>query len=290
MTIERPMFPPRAESVDSFSPQPATGQLETGERTSGTPRPIASQSNVFTFPSARPASNVRELQNPSFDDDRARWRSPNYKSSGRPNMHSFVFRSYDLIVGSSEADLVRDVGLDVDKAETKLHCIQRQLQRDREHAATREDLLTRAEAKLSAAIAAVKAPPMPLALSDLGSAFERLLRRYVDESVKWHAAEGSSVAYDEANEEMCKISEQMEPLEDLIKKIDIDPRDPDGDAKLRTVALKDLRYKLPSMHDSWEITDGFGDDLEMFWQILEFVGLANFARETEQRIKAAVKS
>ncbi len=29
MTIERPMFPPRAESVDSFSPQPAIGQPES---------------------------------------------------------------------------------------------------------------------------------------------------------------------------------------------------------------------------------------------------------------------
>jgi hypothetical protein len=30
MTIERPMFPPRAESVDSFSLQPAIGQRENG--------------------------------------------------------------------------------------------------------------------------------------------------------------------------------------------------------------------------------------------------------------------
>jgi hypothetical protein len=34
MTIERPMFPPRAESVDSFSVQPAIGQPETGKCTS----------------------------------------------------------------------------------------------------------------------------------------------------------------------------------------------------------------------------------------------------------------
>ena len=34
MTIERPMFPPRAESVDSFSHQPAIGQPESANRTS----------------------------------------------------------------------------------------------------------------------------------------------------------------------------------------------------------------------------------------------------------------
>jgi hypothetical protein len=32
MTIERPMFPPRAESVDSFSLQPAIGQRESKSR------------------------------------------------------------------------------------------------------------------------------------------------------------------------------------------------------------------------------------------------------------------
>jgi hypothetical protein len=33
-------------------------------------------------------------------------------------------------------------------------------------------------------------------------------------------------------------------------------------------SLKDLRYKLPSLHDEWVITDGWGDDLGMFWQVL----------------------
>jgi hypothetical protein len=37
MTIERPMFPPRAESVDSFLPQPAIGQPESGNLTSDSP-------------------------------------------------------------------------------------------------------------------------------------------------------------------------------------------------------------------------------------------------------------
>jgi hypothetical protein len=39
MTIERPMFPPRAESVDSFSHQPAIGQPERGSRVSESREP-----------------------------------------------------------------------------------------------------------------------------------------------------------------------------------------------------------------------------------------------------------
>jgi hypothetical protein len=40
MTIERPMFPPRAESVDSFSQQPAIGQPDRGNLTSESARPF----------------------------------------------------------------------------------------------------------------------------------------------------------------------------------------------------------------------------------------------------------
>src|ERR1700723_3395116 len=39
MTIERPMFPPRAESVDSFSHQPGIGQPESENLTSESARP-----------------------------------------------------------------------------------------------------------------------------------------------------------------------------------------------------------------------------------------------------------
>jgi hypothetical protein len=39
MTIERPMFPPRAESVDSFSLQPAIGQRERENRISESRKP-----------------------------------------------------------------------------------------------------------------------------------------------------------------------------------------------------------------------------------------------------------
>jgi hypothetical protein len=40
MTIERPMFPPRAESVDSFPLQPAIGQSGSQTLTSDSPSPL----------------------------------------------------------------------------------------------------------------------------------------------------------------------------------------------------------------------------------------------------------
>jgi hypothetical protein len=55
-------------------------------------------------------------------------------------MHNLVFRSYDLIVTSSGAELIRDARLDVDKARSKIKSIQQQSQRDRKHAAARDDL------------------------------------------------------------------------------------------------------------------------------------------------------
>jgi cell division FtsZ-interacting protein ZapD len=75
---------------------------------------------------------------------------------GRKRMHRFVFRSYNLIVQSAEADLMRDVCLDIHKAQTKLTAIRRQLQRDRELADARIGLLTSAESRLSAAIVAAR--------------------------------------------------------------------------------------------------------------------------------------
>jgi hypothetical protein len=40
MTIERPMFPPRAKSADSFPLQPAIGQPESQTLTSNSPSPF----------------------------------------------------------------------------------------------------------------------------------------------------------------------------------------------------------------------------------------------------------
>jgi len=88
-------------------------------------------------------SSVRPRQLPVTCSERRR--SPT-------SMHTYVFRSYELILASPEADLVRDVGLDMHKAAMKLHKIRQQIRRDREHAAAREALLTEAEAKLGAAL------------------------------------------------------------------------------------------------------------------------------------------
>jgi hypothetical protein len=69
-------------------------------------------------------------------------------------MHTFLFRSYQLIVESDEADLVRDVRFDPDKAQTKLRLIKQRLKGVQEQAAAQVQLLTAAETKLSAAIVA----------------------------------------------------------------------------------------------------------------------------------------
>jgi hypothetical protein len=72
-----------------------------------------------------------------------------------PNMHALLFRSYDLIVESDEADLVRDVGFNIDRAQTKLKAVRRQLQSVQERSAAQVQLLTAANTKLTAAIVVV---------------------------------------------------------------------------------------------------------------------------------------
>ena len=54
MTIERPMFPPRAESVDSFSTQPAIGQPKV-ETSPVFPKPVQA-----VLPSRPSSSCARE--------------------------------------------------------------------------------------------------------------------------------------------------------------------------------------------------------------------------------------
>jgi hypothetical protein len=70
------------------------------------------------------------------------------------NMHTFLFRSSRLIVESDEADLIRDVCLGLDRAQTKLTLIKRRLKGVQEQAAAQVQLLTAAETKLTAAIVA----------------------------------------------------------------------------------------------------------------------------------------
>lgn len=109
-------------------------------------------SNILKFPFAVSRRAFARLPRTSKTG------TPKERGAGQctgANMHTVVFRSYGLILASSEADLVRDVGLDVDKARTKLRKIREQIERDREDAAARATMLSIVEAKLEAAIGAV---------------------------------------------------------------------------------------------------------------------------------------
>jgi hypothetical protein len=81
-------------------------------------------------------------------------------SSGRPyrrsaqNMHTLLFRSRELILQSDEADLIRDVRFDIDKAQRKLEKIRARMESLQEYAAPELQLLADADTKLGAAIAA----------------------------------------------------------------------------------------------------------------------------------------
>src|SRR5689334_14657751 len=55
----------------------------------------------------------------------------------RASMHTYVFRSYDMIVESDEAELVRDVSTDLHKAKVKLKKVRQRLQSVREQAAAK---------------------------------------------------------------------------------------------------------------------------------------------------------
>ena len=99
--------------------------------------------NIVTFPGSSP--NRRKTTSRTERQKRV---------PGGPNMQTFLFRSRELILESDEADLVRDVSLNVDKAQTKLMAIRRRLQGVREWSAEQVQLLTAADTKLTAAIIA----------------------------------------------------------------------------------------------------------------------------------------
>ena len=101
--------------------------------------------NVVTFP--EPAGLFPKRRTMPVTSERENVRNGS-------NMHTFLFRSRDLILKSDEADLVRDVCLDLARAETKLKLIRRRLRGVQEQAATEVRLLTAADTKLTAAIVA----------------------------------------------------------------------------------------------------------------------------------------
>ena len=69
-------------------------------------------------------------------------------------MRTLLFRSSRVIVESDEADLVRDVCFDIDRAQGKLKRIRQRLQNVQEQAAAQVQMLTTADTKLTAAIVA----------------------------------------------------------------------------------------------------------------------------------------
>jgi hypothetical protein len=81
-------------------------------------------------------------------------RRPKYLGGDGSNMRKFAFRSYNSIVEADDTDLLRDVCLDMDRAESKLRRVSQRLKNVRAEAAAEVQLLTTAETKLSAAIVA----------------------------------------------------------------------------------------------------------------------------------------
>jgi hypothetical protein len=77
-----------------------------------------------------------------------------YRVRGEKNKHTLLFRSRETILQSDEADLVRDVCFDIDRAQGKLERIRARIESLQEYAATELQLLTDADTKLTAAIVA----------------------------------------------------------------------------------------------------------------------------------------
>ncbi|KRR09558.1 hypothetical protein CQ12_13810 [Bradyrhizobium jicamae] len=124
-------------------------------------------SNVIelsAFKGARPPKSVLDSESDAPIEPRRIGRIGRRQDGHR----KFVFRSYNLIAESDDADLVRDVRLDTGKAQTKLKKIREQIVIDRDKAAARADMMTKAEAKLSAAIEAAErhGPEQPPAQGD----------------------------------------------------------------------------------------------------------------------------
>jgi hypothetical protein len=110
--------------------------------------------NVITFPEKDSLFPKRGRAVTLADGlEKVDWRSRKRVRNER-TMHTFLFRSYNLIVESDEADLVRDVCFNMDRAQSKLRRIKQRLKDVQEQAAAQVQLLTAAETKLAAAIVA----------------------------------------------------------------------------------------------------------------------------------------
>jgi hypothetical protein len=98
----------------------------------------------------------REGENENVIDfpNASRRRRKPYSQRGPKNRHKLVFRSYEHIVESNEADLIQDVCFDIDRAESKLRRVKQRLKNVLVESAAEVKLLSTAETKLTAAIVA----------------------------------------------------------------------------------------------------------------------------------------
>jgi hypothetical protein len=110
------------------------------------------------------------------------------RKQGKGSMHTYMFRSYDLIVEADEADLARDVKCDLHKANVKLQQVRKRLQGIQEQAAAQIKMLTTAETKLSTAIEAAHAEqlasgiePPPKTAAEKRREFKEAMRRRIRE-------------------------------------------------------------------------------------------------------------
>lgn len=119
--------------------------------------------------------------------------------------------------------------------------------------------------------------------TELAIEYELLVRSYIDARVRWAGARKGSPAYTAFDDEMCEISSKMDPLEDRISEMSAT-----SITALRAVALKELRYSMPTDCDSTKLSDGFGGDLNLLRASLRFVGLHDLIDRTEERIASAI--
>ena len=107
--------------------------------------------NIVTFPGSveRKAAGATSAARQKV---RAEYRSRT--GDGQKNMHTYLFRSREALLEADEAELIRDVCCDIDKAQKKLQKIRERIESLQEYAATELQLLADADTKLSAAIVA----------------------------------------------------------------------------------------------------------------------------------------
>ena len=99
-------------------------------------------SNVVHFPAGTPPMKPHRTEYRSRTGD------------GQKNMHTYLFRSREALLEADEAELIRDVCSDIDKAQRKLEKIRARIESLQEYAATELQLLSDADTKLSAALVA----------------------------------------------------------------------------------------------------------------------------------------